>query len=157
MKWWKQRNTREKRSLLVGFALLLAVALFLLLEPMAVERRRLSAEIPQLRADLDWMRAHVDEAERLHVPLAVGEQQGVSAALIETLLQEAGIRRHISKMQPVDKQGLLLGFNDVNFADLLGFMSGLRDKGYARVSETQVNRIEGREGRVSAELKLLPR
>lgn len=157
MTWWQQRSAREKQGLTAASILLLAAALFLLLEPLVDERRRLSAELPRLRADLAWMEAHAGMAGELDAQAGNGEQPAVSPARVETLLREAGMQQRISGMQPLAGQGLLLNFNEVNFADLLVFMSRLQDEGHAHVAATQVNEMGEADGLVSAELKLLPK
>ena len=156
MNWWRQRSSRERLGLVAVCTLCAVVVLFLALEPLVEERRRLSGEIPGLREDLAWMRAHLGEAGRLREPVAEDEPPELSPARIETLLEEAGMRRQVSAMQPLTGQGILINFDDVNFADLLALISRLQDEGLAHVAETRVNGLGGRNGRVMAELKLLP-
>ena len=157
MTWWQRRSAGEKQGLTAAFVLLLAVALFLLLEPLVDERRRLSAELPRLREDLAWMEARVGMARELGAPVKNDEQPGISPARVEALLQEADMRQQVSGMQPLAGQGMLVSFNEVDFADLLVFISRLRVEGHARVAGTQVNGMGEDNGLVSAELKLLPR
>ena len=141
---------------MVASVSLSAVILFLLLEPLVEERRRLSAELPRLREDLAWMEAHVDKAKKLDVPAVTAGGQ-VSPAQVETLLQETGIRQQVAGMQPMAGQGMRLSFNSVNFANLLVFISRLQDEGYAHIGSTEVNGTDAYDGQVTAELKLLPR
>ena len=157
MNWWRQRSARERLGLAAAAALFAALALFLALEPMLEERRRLSGEIPGLREDLAWMQARLGEAGRLGEPAAVDGQPALSPARVETLLEEAGLRRQVSAMQPLAGQGILVSFDDVNFADLLALISRLQDEGLARVADTRVSGLGDQNGRVMAELKLLPR
>ena len=156
MNWWRQRSARERLGLAAACALVSAVALFLALEPRVEERRRLSDEIPGLRDDLAWMQARLDEAGRLREPVTEDEAAELSPARIETLLEQAGMRRQVSAMQPQAGQGILISFDDVNFADLLALISRLQDEGLARVAGTRVNGLGDQSGRVMAELKLLP-
>ena len=156
MNWWRQRSVREKLGMMAVSALLSAVALFLLLEPLVDERRRLYEELPRLREDLAWMEANLSKAGKPDAPHA-NDEQPVSPARVEALLQEAGIRQLASEMQPLADRGLRVSFNEVNFPDLLVFISRLQDEGYARVTGMRVNGLEGYNGLVTAELKLLPR
>ena len=157
MNWWRQRSARERLGLAAVCTLLSPVALFLALEPRVEDRRRLSDKIPGLREDLAWMQAHLGEARRLREPATEDEPPELSPAKIEALLEEAGMRRQVSAMQPQAGQGILISFDDVNFADLLALISRLQDEGLARVTATRVNGLGDRNGRVMAELKLLPR
>ena len=157
MNWWRQRSARERLGLVAAGALLAAVALFLALEPLVQERRRLSGEIPGLREDLAWMQARLGEAGRLREPVMQDDPPELSPARVETLLQQAGLRRQVAAMQPLAGQGILVSFDEVNFADLLALIARLQDEGHARVAETRVNGLGAQNGRVTAELKLLPR
>ena len=157
MNWWRQRSAREKLGLVAACALLSVVALFLTLEPLVQERRRLSDELPGLREDLAWMQAQLGEARRLREPVTDADRAELSPERIEALLEVAGLRRQVSAMQPQAGQGLLISFDDVNFADLLALISRLQDEGLARVTDTRVNGLGDQSGRVMAELKLFPR
>ena len=154
MNWWRQRSARERLGLVAVCALLSAVALFLALEPLVEERRRLSGEIPGLREDLAWMQAHLGTARRLSGPVLEGEPQALTPARVETLLEEAGLRRQVSAMQPLAGQGILIRFDDVSFADLLALISRLQDEGRARVAGSRVSGFDDRNGRVMAEVTL---
>lgn len=157
MNWWRQRSARERLGLVAVCALFAAVVLFLALEPLLEERRRLSAEIPGLREDLAWMQAHLGEARRLQEPVTEDGPPELSPARVETLLEETGLRRQVSAMQPLTGKGILISFDGVNFADLLALISRLQDEGFARVTDTRVSGLGDQDGRVMAELKLLPR
>lgn len=157
MNWWRQRSARERLGLAGVCALCTVAALFFALEPLVEERHRLSDEIPGLRDDLAWMQAHLGEARRLREPVTEDEPPELSLARIETLLEQAGMRRQVSAMQPLTGQGILVSFDDVNFADLLALISRLQDEGLARVADTRVDGLGDRNGQVMAELKLLPR
>ena len=153
---WRQRSSGERLGMVSVCALLSAVVLFLALEPLVEERRRLSGEIPGLREDLAWMQAHLGKAGRLRGPATEDEAQALSPALLETLMEEAGMRGQVSAMQPLAGQGISIRFDDVNFTDLLALISRLQDEARARVTNTRVSELEDRNGRVMAELTLLP-
>ena len=164
--WWRQRSARERLSLTAAGVLLLVVALALALEPLAAERRRLSAGLPGLQADLAWMQAHVAEVEQLRQSAATAEQAPaparLSAAQVEALLHEAGLREQVSALQPQigaginagDGAGITIGFTEIGFADLLALMLQLQDTGRARVTALRVQAGDARNGQVTAELTL---
>ncbi|MDE0156621.1 MAG: type II secretion system protein GspM [Gammaproteobacteria bacterium] len=160
MNWWRQRNARERLSLVAAGALLLVVALLLALKPFLEERRRLSAGLPGLQEDLAWMRAHVGEVEQLRKSAAAGAreqaQPGLSASQVETLLHDAGLREQVTAMQPQADAGITVSFDEIVFADLLALVVRLQDEGRTRVTGMRVNALEARNGRVKAELTLLP-
>lgn len=159
--WWQARAPGEKRFLGAAAIALLGAALFSALAPRLEERRRLAAELPQLRADLAWMEARVAVVNRLRA--AVGEAAsaesgagpGVSAAGVEEVLRALGLREQVSGLRPGGEQGgLAIVFNEVAFSDLALFVSRLQAAGQGRVVSAQVNRLEGGSGAVSASLTL---
>lgn len=156
--WWRLRTAREKQGLGVALSLLTATVLFLLIEPVADEHRRLSAELPELRDNLAWMRAHVDDVKRLRRPATmVGEEaeRGVSPARVEEFLHAAGLQEQVHHMQPMTGHALVISFEDIVFGDLLEFISRLQDEGYGSVARARINKVEGRSGLVTAELTLV--
>ena len=157
--WWQSRIPREKRVLSAAAVALLCVVLFLVMEPVVKERQRLSAELPQLRADLAWMQSRVADAKRLRAmrgSATTESGQGLRLAQVENILRGVGIQDQISGLRPLDKQGLSVSFSDVAFSDLVEFIFRLQDSGQGRIAKAQVNRIEDQSGVVSADLALLP-
>ena len=157
--WWRLRSAREKWGLGVALSVLAAAVLFLLLEPVADEHRRLTAELPELRDNLAWMRAHIADVKTLHLPATVvGEEaeRRVSPARVEEFLHATGLQGQIHNMRPMAGQGLVISFNDIVFGDLLEFISRLQDEGYVSVARARIDKVEGRRGLVTAELTLVP-
>lgn len=159
--WWQARAPREKALLGLAAFALLGAALFSALAPRLEERRRLVAELPQLRADLGWMEARVAVVRRLRAAAGeaasagLGAGPGVSAAGVEEVLRALGLREQVSGLRPSGEQGgLAVVFNEVAFSDLALFVSRLQAAGQGRVVSAQVNRLEGQSGAVSASLTL---
>lgn len=159
--WWQARAPREKGLLGAAAVALLGAALFSALAPRLEERRRLAAELPQLRADLGWMEARVAVVRRLRAAggeaasAGLGAGPGVSAAGVEEVLRALGLREQVSGLRPGGEQGgLAIVFNEVAFSDLALFVSRLQAAGQGRVVSAQVNRLEDQSGAVSASLIL---
>ena len=159
--WWQARAPREKGLLGAVAVALVGAALFSALTPRLEERRRLAAELPQLRADLGWMEARVAVVRRLRAAAGeaasagLGAGPGVSAAGVEEVLRALGLREQVSGLRPGGEQGgLAIVFNEVAFSDLALFVSRLQAAGQGRVVSAQVNRLEGQSGAVSASLIL---
>ena len=157
--WWRLRSVREKLGLGVALSLLVAAMLFLLLEPVADEHRRLTAELPELRDNLAWMRAHIADVKRLRLPVSVvreEEKRVVSPARVEEFLYAVSLQGQVHDMQPMAEQGHVISFKDIVFGDLLEFISRLQDEGYVSVGRARIDKAEGRSGLVTAELILVP-
>lgn len=154
--WWRQRRARERLALSCAAVATLLTLLFLLFEPALDERRRLAAGIPQLRQDLTWMQAQLDELRRLR---AVGAARGattasLSVAEVQRLLVELTLRAQFRQTQPASDRTVQLDFDAVNFAELAQFILRVEQQGLGYVSRAQIRRLAGTEGRVRAALTL---
>lgn len=94
--WWQQLATRERGFMLVGVAVLVLVAAYMLLwEPAALGIRKLEADVPQLRAQSASLRAMGDEVQRMRAaggsttPIAPDDR----AAAVRRSLERAGLLR----------------------------------------------------------------
>ena len=138
---------------------LLFVMIFLVLEPVVRERQRLSAEIPQMRADLAWMKAHSADVKRLRGisgPTSDAADHAFSPAKIEEILRAANMQDRLSHLQPLAEGGINIRFNEVVFSELVEFIFRMQDSGHVRVAGVQVKKVEDKNGLVTAELVLLP-
>ena len=157
--WWQIRTSREKLALSVTAMSLLFVMIFLVLEPVVRERRQLSAEIPQMRADLAWMKAHSADVKRLRGisgSTPGGADHAFSPAKVEGILRAVKLQDQLSHLQPLAEGGINISFNEVVFSELVEFIFRLQDSGHVRVASVRVKKIEDKNGRVTAELVLLP-
>ncbi len=154
--WWRQRTVREQSALAALGALLLLSLLFLALEPVAEQRRRLAAELPGLRADLAWMRANLAAARELGKTAGKDGAAGIPAAPahIEELLRAAGLPRQAAAMHPLGERGMRLSFSEAGFGNLVEFMHRLQEEGRGRVVGAQLRRVEEQDGVVAGELTL---
>ncbi len=92
--WWRALEMRERGLVLLGIAVLVLVAGYLLLwEPAAIGIRKLEGDLPQLRADAGSLRAMADEALRLRAaggnttPIAPDDR----VAAVKRSLERAGL------------------------------------------------------------------
>ena len=155
--WWRRRTPRERWSLLAGSAFLSGLLLFLALEPVVEENRRLAAELPRLRAHLAWMTPRVAEVKRLRAaarPVPAAAERPLSPGEVETLLQDAGIREQVSALHSLEEGGLSLALDEVAFSNLVAFISQLQHTSQGRVAELHVERLAASPGAVSATLRL---
>ena len=94
--WWQQLALRERGLVMLGVAVLVLVAGFLLLwEPAALGIRKLEADLPQLRVEAASLRAMADEARRLRA--AGGNVAPIApdgrVAAVRRSLERAGLSR----------------------------------------------------------------
>lgn len=94
--WWGQLAPRERGLMILGVAVLVFVAGYMLLwEPAARGIRRLEADLPQLRAQSASLRAMADEARQLRA--AMGQAAPIApadrVAAVRRSLERAGLSR----------------------------------------------------------------
>ncbi|MBU0594688.1 MAG: type II secretion system protein M [Gammaproteobacteria bacterium] len=83
--WWQQLAPRERRLISWGGAgLLAALSYAYMWQPLSTERVKLSASLPQMRADAASMTSQAEEAARL--------RQSANTALVGPALQAAIIQ-----------------------------------------------------------------
>ena len=157
--WWQLRTSREKLALSVTAMSLLFVMIFMVLEPVVKERQRLSAELPQMRADLAWMKAHSADVKRLRgISESTSDEadHAFSPAKVEEILRAVNMQDQLSHLQPLAEGGINISFNEVVFSELMEFIFRLQDSGHVRVASVRVKKVENKNGLVTAELVLLP-
>ena len=159
VEWWRSRADREKLILSVGAAALVMIILFLIVDPVIQERQRLSAEIPALEEDLEWMRENAAEIRKLRdgagMPAGAGGQ-GFSLALAESILRNAGLEKSVTELRPLAGQGIRLTFGEVEYGVLMEFLHQLQVMSGARITEARFVRLDDKPGMVEATLALAP-
>jgi len=154
--WWGNLSLRERLALILGGLAVLGTALFLYLEPVLRERTRLREELPQLRADLSWMRAHLGEVRRLRArnqPGAEGESTRLTPAAIEASVRDSGLGGALQNLEPVGPDRVRIRFREVPFPELMVWLGRLQQRGI-EVAQARIRRSEEKAGQVRAELTL---
>jgi general secretion pathway protein M len=129
LRWWAALQSRERRVLGGGTALLVLTLLYLLAyEPAQVGRQRLQAELPTLRGQLAQIEGLAGEARRLagQAPQGVESPQQLKVQL-EKSVAAAGLKGAVSQLT-VAGDLIDLRFKGVPFAAWLPwFDSALRE------------------------------
>ncbi|GEM_PF-1272001 len=108
--YWNQRSARERRMLLAAAGVVLAALVWMLVvDPMLVERKRLAAQLPQLRAEVRLMHAQANEIQRLRRDVPTTPAQGASLmGRVGSLATAQGIREHVDSLQPMGQEQVRL-------------------------------------------------
>lgn len=156
LQWWQERAGREKASLVAAAVLLGLTAVYLMVEPVLKEAARKRAEVPELRADLRWMKARVEEVRGLRQQGAPGAAGGGPVlGRIEETARAQGIRGALSQLQGQGEAGARVELEGVAFPALLDWLATLRARaGIVAVEADIQRREEGGAGRVDARLVL---
>jgi general secretion pathway protein M len=158
VRWWMSLATRERR-LVGGGAVLVTLALLWLVafEPAHDGRRKLQAELPQLRGQLAQMEGLAAEARKLagQASQSTDTPQQLRAQL-EQSVEAAGLKGSMSQLT-VAGELIDLRFKGVGFAAWIGWLEGALRETRLRMVDASVER-ETAPGTVSARLTLeIPR
>ncbi len=149
IRFWEQRNLRERRILAAGTALLLLLLCWLLLiEPALAGRVYWQSQLPVLRAERAQMQALAQQAAA--APPAVRAAAPMDRAALERGLVSAGL-----KPQNLNAGDALVraNFTDVSFSALTDWLQQSQRSAQLAVSEATVSARE-RIDRVDAALSM---
>lgn len=115
--FWHGLNARERRTISLGSAILLAgLGYAFLWQPLAQERARLHAALPGLRAQAAQFQAAGEEAQRLKAVASASPSARIGLQqVLEESVAAAGLQKAVERIVPesVDRATLLL--NGANF------------------------------------------
>lgn len=155
VRWWVSLQSRERRVLGIGTALLsLVLAYLLVFEPAWVGRQRLQAELPKLRAQLAQMEGLATEARRLSGQAATSgtaTPQQLKVQL-EQSIAAAGLQSSVSQLT-VSGELIDLRFKSVAFPVWLQWFDSALRETRLRAVDIAVER-DAAPGFVSARLTL---
>ena len=150
--FWQARNPRERMILTYGGVFLMLTLLYgLAWLPISEGRKKLSATLPQLRADVVQMRTHAQEITGLQASTGVASGEPRQAA--ENGLKGANLRDKVSAIDRVDAQRVRVTLNGMPFDALLMFLGDMQSQQRLRVETLQIQAADA--GRVKGAVTLL--
>ena len=150
--FWQARNPRERMILTYGGIFLLLSLLYgLAWLPISEGRKKLSATMPQLRADVVQMRTHAQEVAGLQAD--AGAASGDARQAAESGLQGANLRDKVSAIDRVDAQRVRISLNGMPFDALLMFLGDMQSQQRLRVETLQIQATDA--GRVKGAVTLV--
>jgi type II secretory pathway component PulM len=134
--YWSARSIREQAFLAAGgIVVALALGYALLVDPMLKANRKLSAGLPQQRAELRLMRAQVSEIERLRASSRAGAKSGSALVhAVETAAAAHGVRAAVSNMTPLPGDRLRVATGPMGIVGWLAWFADLERQGIAIVA-----------------------
>jgi len=130
---------RERSLLAAGSVVVIAAVLYVaVLEPRYQRLHMLRAQVPELAADLAWMK---QQAARHDSLLGQRSRQRTESGvplltLVEQSATSAGLRAHIGRMQPAPEGRVTVWFEDVPFDAWLRWLDSLGSRQVAVVAAT---------------------
>lgn len=155
--WWKQRDAREQKILLVGGVLAVVLLVWALVwYPLQRSRAELRVRVEAQRIDLEQMRSDAARVGQLRGQGARAkvERQGKSLlALADATARGAQLANEIKRVEPVGGKSVRVSFEGASFDAVSDWMEGLaRDFGVV-ATDFSADRAEG-NGRVNARVTL---
>jgi len=156
--WWLGLEARERRTLSLAAAVLVAMLFyFVLWLPPHRAIAELHERLPGLRADVAWMRQAADEARVLQqragaTPANARGDQALYSLADETA-RKAGLADAIERVEPSGDQQVRVNLRGASFDDMVRWLGGLRH-GYGVGTDSLSVRSTDRPGRVDVQLVL---
>lgn len=143
--WWQQREARERRVLLVGGLLVVAMLLWALVwKPLGDHRASLADGNQRLAADLALMRASASALQaRSNGEDAARARAGRSLlALADAGVREAGLAGSLRRIEPAGEGRVRLHLESVPFDPIADWLQRLAREQGVRVAELSATRTE---------------
>lgn len=152
--WWLKLQTRERRTVLIGAGVLLAMCLYLFAwQPLLNERARLLESVQLLQGDQQWMRQAAAQLRQLRGSGASTEKYtsllGVINSTARPVLKDAIVKR----VEEDRTTGVRVWIDEVAFDDLVLWLGDLQRRYGVMLTSLAAERT-GKQGRVNARLTL---
>lgn len=153
IQWWRTLAKRE-RSILIGGAAVLGIALLYLVafEPAWAGRQKIARELPQLRTQVAQMDALSSEARRISGMAGASESSASIRKSVETLVGAQGLKPFLTQSNFAGEL-IELKFTAVPFALLMNWLEVTIRDTRVRIVDANIAR-EALSGTVSAKLAL---
>jgi general secretion pathway protein M len=152
--FWSARETREKRLLTIGGAVLgLVIVYSLFWEPAFQGRQALREELPQQRAQLAQMQAEARQAHELAGAAAGVAPTGdtLHQALVDSLASHGLTGLEVTALG----DSMQVRGKNVSFADWIGWVDDMRKQNKVQISEANVKALD-KDGQVDLDATLAP-
>ncbi len=141
--FWAERTRRERGVLLAGGALLLAAALYAALwEPGLEARKRLSAALPRLRAQVEDMRLQKREVEVLRKTVGASSQASDLRALLRASVERSALKSSVERIEWRSSDRVLVAASSVDFDQWLDWVRGLQRELGVRLEACEISALE---------------
>jgi len=140
---WRSWSPRERTAVLAGAALALAAALYLLLwEPGMAERKRLSASLPHLRAQLEDMRRQRTEIASVRKQLAAAPRQGDLPTLLRASAAQTPFAAAVERIDALPDGKVRMQAAAVPFTAWLAWTESLQRQLGIRIASCRISALE---------------
>ena len=137
--FWKERSPRERALLASGAAAVVLVALYLFLwQPGLAASQRLSAALPKLRAQVEFMRAHRAEIAVLRQSAGEALKGGDIRASLEASLARTPFAKSVQRIEATSPERATVVVVSASFDDWLRWVAAAQRESGARLERCSI-------------------
>ena len=140
--FWAERSRRERAVLVGAGALVLLAALYALLwEPGLEARKRLSATLPRLRAQVEDMRLQKREVEALRKTVGASSQASDLRALLRASVERSVLKSSVERIEWRSSDRVLVAAPSVDFDQWLDWVRALQRELGVRLDSCEISAL----------------
>lgn len=144
MRWLASRSQREQRVLVAGLVLATVAALYALVwEPALAATRRLSTQLPRMRAQVEEMSAHQLQVVALRKAINESRREGTPQAVAQALLASDPAYK-AARSQWQSSERLSVDIPAIDFDRWLALAGRLQSEGGLRVESCTISALPQR-------------
>jgi type II secretory pathway component PulM len=149
--FWAERSRRERAVLAGACVLVLVVTLYALLwEPGLEARKRLSATLPRLRAQVEDMRLQKKEVEVLRKTVSASSQGADLRALLRASVERSLLKSAVERIEWRTNDRVLVAASTLDFDQWLDWVRALQSELGVRLDSCEISAL-AQPGRVRVE------
>ncbi|MGW8247836.1 MAG: type II secretion system protein GspM [Acidiferrobacterales bacterium] len=139
--YWSTLEDNDRSALTIGgvVAFILLVGGLVIL-PAVDSYRELQDKLPQMRTQLETVRAQSLEVKRLRSSPSVQRSGESILSLLESSTNLHGIKSQVESLTPQPNHVAAIRFKNVEYSRLIKWMAGLRSQYHLQVSEAEFSR-----------------
>ncbi len=140
--FWAERSLRERTVLAGAGALVLATVLYALLwDPGLEARKRLSATLPRLRAQVEDMRLQKKEVELLRRTPGITSPNADLRALLRASVERSPLQRSVERIEWRTNDRVLVAASAVEFDQWLDWVRALQRELGVRLDSCEISAL----------------
>jgi general secretion pathway protein M len=147
--FFKQLNSRERYSLIVGGSVLfLFLAYILLWQPWQNQVQEMQLRVGAQIEELAWMQQAAKEVKQLRTSSASSTVNRLTASLfsiIDSSMAQTSLAKTNKRIEPNTEQEIKISFEQANFSDLVQWIAGLQQQHRLQVQVLTLEKLAGND------------
>lgn len=147
--FFKQLNSRERYSLIVGGSVLfLFLAYILLWQPWQNQVQEMQLRVGAQIEELAWMQQAAKEVKQLRTssaPSTVNRPTASLFSIIDSSMAQTSLAKTNKRIEPNTEQEIKISFEQANFSDLVQWIAGLQQQHRLQVQVLTLEKLAGND------------